>query len=182
MNNYQNDKQMAQLLPHVTFQKYLYVNKGVDRSGLLLYVNKAVDRGGLGVDRGGLLLYVNKAVGRPQSKNCFVWRSFITDHPPGLPRCLLRHAGWGASVITRILHGYPFTKPPFRSRVYVFPFQESYHPRTSPLNFRRSIFLIQNINFLKSVIAGKLLQRSFDIVTSDITTFKPRTLKALKGI
>ena len=42
-------------------------------------------------------------VGRPQPyDSCFVRGSFITDHPPS---CLLRHAGWGASIITQI-HGY----------------------------------------------------------------------------
>ena len=39
-----------------------------------------------------------------QSKDSrFVWGSFFTEHPPGL----LQHAGWGVSIITQILHGYP---------------------------------------------------------------------------
>ena len=61
-------------------------------------------------------------VGRPQSKDsCFVWGSFITDHPPGPTKSHLWQAG---SIVAQILHGYPFTSPPSRSRVYFCPFLE----------------------------------------------------------
>ena len=40
------------------------------------------------------------------------------------PSRLLRHTGWVVPIITQILHGYPFTRPPSRSRVYFSPFWE----------------------------------------------------------
>ena len=37
---------------------------------------------------------------------------------------LCTEAGWGVSIITQILHSYPITRPPYRSRVrgvYYYP-------------------------------------------------------------
>ena len=64
-------------------------------------------------------------VGIPQSKDsCFVWESFITDHIQAPPNRLLCQAGWGVSIITQILHGYSFTRPPSRSKVYFCLFRD----------------------------------------------------------
>ena len=41
--------------------------------------------------------------------------------PQEPPSCLSWHVGWGASIITQIPHGYHFTRPPSRSRVYFCP-------------------------------------------------------------
>ena len=40
------------------------------------------------------------------------------------PSRLLRHTGWGVSIITQILHEFPFTRPPSRSSVYFCPFRK----------------------------------------------------------
>ena len=58
---------------------------------------------------------------RSQSKySCFVWGSFITDLLQVPPSRFLRHVGWGLSIITQILHRYPFTRYLSRSR-YALP-------------------------------------------------------------
>ena len=74
----------------------------------------------------GTTYHVTVGCIEPESKNStpfYAGRegkgSFIIDHHPGPT---LQHVGWWVSIIAQI-HGYPFTKPPSRSRTYFCPFR-----------------------------------------------------------
>ena len=62
----------------------------------------------------------------------------IYNGPPyrAPPSRLLRHSGWGMSIIAQTLQRYPFTRPPSRSRVYLII---TYAPEESFSNAPRSL-------------------------------------------
>ena len=91
----------------------------------IVYRNKTRSTGSVGKGLGSQLCHDWNCI-LWNRRGCYskVWGSFITDHHLGPSSRLLRHAGWGVSIITQILHGHPFTRPPSRSRVHVWLFLE----------------------------------------------------------
>ena len=53
----------------------------------------------------------------------------IYNGPPSRPHQVVFYdMQWGVFIITQILHRYPFTTPPSRSRAYFCPFRRQYGP------------------------------------------------------